>query len=116
MIKSNTPPPEAITRSYIAAFVRVLVLAAFLVTAVQSSALAFSTTLVNQTGRTITGLYVQIGNDLSRDLLGSSVLGNGSSWTISGPGSSGNVTVIAAMGAQHRRWTVNVGYSRVVLR
>ena len=58
MIKSNTPP-ESITRRYIAPLVRVFVLAAFLVTAVQTSVLAGTKhlTLVNRTGKTITAVY-----------------------------------------------------------
>ena len=56
MFKSNTPS-ESITRSYIAAFVRVFVLAAFLVTAIQSSALAMTVTCINETGQTIVTFY-----------------------------------------------------------
>lgn len=61
MIKSNTPP-DSIARRYIAAFVRVFVLAAFLVTAFQSSALAAdwrAATVHNRTGQTITAVYIQ---------------------------------------------------------
>ena len=58
MIKSNTPP-EAITRRYIAPLVRVLVLAAFLVAAIQVpvDAATKSIKIVNRSGRTITAIY-----------------------------------------------------------
>lgn len=54
MIKQNTPL-EGMTHRYFSAFVRVFVLAAFLVVAVQSSVAAVDTrvTFVNRTGQTI---------------------------------------------------------------
>ena len=60
MFKWNTPPPpDSITRRYIASLVRVLVLAAFLVTAVQISAEASrSLEFVNSTGETIQAIYL----------------------------------------------------------
>lgn len=57
MFKSNTPP-RSIAHSYIAPLVRVLVLTAFLATAVQSSAdAANSITIYNNSGVRIDALY-----------------------------------------------------------
>ena len=95
MIKSNTPP-RAITRKYIAAFVRVLILAAFLVAAVQSPVAEASRELVfvNNTGAAISSIYLNghsvggLSNRSSRSVkLGSGsifdikiVLSNGNDW------------------------------------
>ena len=61
MIKSNTPH-TAIAHNYIAPLVRILVLAVFLVTVVQSSVSAEewqNLRINNDTGRTITEVYFQ---------------------------------------------------------
>lgn len=100
MIKSNTPPPEAITRSYIAAFVRVLVLAAFLVTAVQSSVLAGTK-------------YFQI-NNLSGSAIGAvyAVPSNSNGWgrnRLNSPLYSGNGVNIA-VDTNYRLWSFRIVY------
>ena len=81
MIKMNAPP-ETIARRYIAPFVRVLVLAAFLVTAVQSSVFAgnLTMTVVNQSGQTITGFYYRSTNDSEWRNAGFGSLPNGGSF------------------------------------
>jgi len=80
MIKRNTPP-IGITRKYIAAFVKVFVLAAFLVTAVQPSAFAYKTLKVlNNSGETVTQLFCvsTSRSDWGRDILSNpSTLPNG---------------------------------------
>ena len=64
MIKSNTLPPDSIARSYIAAFVRVFVLAAFLVATMQATALAsVKVTIVNRSGQTIMKGYFSYANN-----------------------------------------------------
>ena len=80
MIKPN--PPETIARSYIAVIARVLVLAAFIVTATQSSVMAANwrnMEVYNNTGYTIQRLYITAKEQRNwgEDLLGSSVLYNG---------------------------------------
>ena len=108
MFKLNIP---------LAPLVRILVLAAFLVTAVHSSALAFSFTVVNQTGQTITGLYLQLCDSLSDNLINNKVLVNGESCTITGPDILPHLNIIAVMGVQHKRWDrVPLKPSRYVLR
>ena len=59
MLKLNIP---------LTTLVRVLVLAAFLVTAIQSSALAGSVTFVNNTGVHITGVYLGKGGRWTNNL------------------------------------------------
>ena len=86
MLKSKYPS-ESIAHSYIAAFVRVLVLAAFLVTAIQTSTFAANNErleIVNGTGRTIVALEsVALRNKWNgNDLLGGRVLKSGDSTTI----------------------------------
>ena len=85
MFKLNTPPPSTITRKHIAAFVKVFVLAAFLVAVAQSSALAAvqDFTLTNYSGRTIYSFYVSPANkgDWEEDVL-SRTLPHGQSRTI----------------------------------
>lgn len=92
MFKSNTPPPDSITRRYIAPLVRVLVLAAFLVTAVQSSTEASrELVLVNNTGESINSIYLNGHNvgGLSNRNSRSVKLGSGSIFDLSIVFSSG---------------------------
>lgn len=94
MIKSYTPP-IAITRKYIAAFVRIFVLAAFLVAAVQVPVdAARQLVFVNNTGSSISSIYLNghsvggLSNRQSRSVkLGSGsifdikiILSNGNDW------------------------------------
>lgn len=93
-------------------FVRVFVLAAFLVTAVQSSAFAAWKDLqvVNHTGYEIKNLYISSSGSGSwgKDLLGNSTLANGSSKTISYNGDYTYYDLkIIFMNNSHREWTGN---------
>lgn len=87
MFNFNRTPPKRLTDN-IAALVRVFVLTAFLVAAVQSSAFAAdwrNLTVYNYTGFEIKGLYISSSEDKNwgTNLLGDITLINGSSSTIS---------------------------------
>lgn len=70
MFKSNTPPPRSMAYSYIAPLVRVLVLTAFLVAAVQTSVLAgydYCISVHNNTGQDWQYLSVIVNDGASAD-------------------------------------------------
>ena len=79
MIKSNIPP-TAIAHNYIAPLVRILVLAVFLVAAVQTSASAVSIT--NRTGYTIVGFYATHTENWGSNLLGGSSIRNSETFNV----------------------------------
>lgn len=93
MLKLNIP---------LTTLVRVLVLAAFLVTAVQSSALAGSVTSVNRTGMNITQIYLK-GNKVSNwggNVIGGYYLPSGSSFKLNGlPNTGADLRIVLSNGS-----------------
>ena len=111
MLSLDTPPVGR-KQSPVAMAVRVIVLAAFFVAAVQVPALAAWKDLqvINHTGYTIKKLYVsQSGSDSwGQDLLGSNTLQNGSTTNIRYNGDFTYYDLkIVFMNDSHREWTGN---------
>lgn len=110
MSKFNIPPPPLDLKLNIAAFVKVFVLAAFLVAAVQPSAFAEWKNLevVNHTGFDIKRLYISSSGSgvWGKDLLGSKILKNGDTKTISYNGEYRYYDLkIVFMNDTYREWT-----------